>query len=321
MPSLNLTFLKALDVTVISRAVLAEYTTFHLGGKCPVLIDCQTPLQVEKVAEHLMGQRIHFVLIGSGSNLLISDQGMECIVVRFSGCPIMKKEGDTIVVSGGTLLDDLVKFAMENSWEGLNYASGIPGTVGGAIVGNAGAFGRQVGDSLKSVTLFDGNGKKRTAKPENLNFSYRHSRLKETGDIVLEAVFELKPGHRQDLEKERQEILNVRKEKHPDLKTHPCAGSFFRNVEPTSKAERRQAAGYFLEQAGVKDFKAGGACIFEKHANIIVKGKDCTAQNVYDLSLKMGKAVFEKFGLTLVREVRLAGPFHDMPSSVHQVLW
>src|SRR5205814_2282947 len=111
------------------------------------------------------------------------------------------------------------------------------------------------------------------------------------------------------------------REKHPNLQTHPCAGSFFRNIEPTSKAEKRQAAGWFLEQAGAKSFKVGGAFIFDKHANIIVKGKDCLSQNVHDLHLLMAKAVKEKFNLDLVREVRFVGKFAGKSEKIKEVIW
>ena len=123
------------------------------------------------------------------------------------------------------------------------------------------------------------------------------------------------------MRQEREEILKIRHEKHPNLKTHPCAGSFFRNIEPTSKAERRQAAGFFLEEAGVKFFRVGGACIFDKHANIIVKSNGCRSQDVYDLHLQMAKAVKEKFGIDLVREVRFVGEFQGRPSGMKQVIW
>ena len=133
--------------------------------------------------------------------------------------------------------------------------------------------------------------------------------------------FALQPGEREKLSEERAKILAIRHEKHPDLSTHPCAGSFFRNVEPTSKAEKRQAAGWFLEQAGGKDLKIGGALIFEKHANIIVKGPQCTADDVYQLSCKMQQIVKEKFHFDLVREVRFVGKINSLPKNPSEMFW
>lgn len=309
-------------INIFQNALLSEYTTFRLGGPCQILFDCQTPQQIEAVVQKLVSQKENFFLIGGGSNLVVSDQGISFPVIRYlSQQPLIERQENDLIISGSTLLDDAVGFALENSLEGLNYSSGIPGTVGGAIVGNAGAFGKQVGDYLKSVCLLTKDGVKREVSPAQLGFSYRHSNLKETGDMIVWARFGLTAGDQNKLRQERNEILQIRHEKHPNLETHPCAGSFFRNVEPTSKAERRQAAGFFLEQAGVKSFRVGGAAIFEKHANIIVKSNGCRAQDVYDLHLLMAKAVKQKFGIDLVREVRFVGKFQDGPSEMKGMIW
>lgn len=318
---MDLSFLKDTCAALQSSARLSECTTFRLGGPCQCLITCPSPRQLETVIKQLVEKKIDFILIGGGSNLLVADSGVDCVVVRYIGSPIISREGDALIVSGSTLLDSLAAFAVENSLEGLNCATGIPGTVGGAIVGNAGAFGKQVGDILESVLLINKKGEKWEAKPETLGFSYRHSNLKQTGDIVVQARFRLRPGNRSALEKERQEILTTRQQKHPDLKTHPSAGSFFRNIEPTSAAGRRQAAGWFLEQAGAKEMRIGGAVVFPKHANIIVKSDGCLAQHVFDLSHQMAEAVKKQFNLSLIREVRLIGKFKGMPAGIAGYIW
>jgi len=187
--------------------------------------------------------------------------------------------------------------------------TGIPGTVAGAIVGNAGAWGGQVSDVLESVMLMDRSGNLTEADPSTLAFSYRHSNLKERNDVVVSAVFRISKGDRGALEDERESILVRRAERHPNLSHEPCIGSIFRNIEPTSAADRRQAAGWFLEQAGAKEMKEGGAKVFARHANIIVKCDDCSSQNVRDLAARMAEAVREKFGINLVREVRYLGRF------------
>ncbi len=319
---MNSTLLSQSHIDLHPHAHLCDYTTFHLGGPCRLLITCQNPQQLEATVTGLINSNEEFILMGGGSNLVVSDHGLDCAVIRYlSRSPLIHREGMDLIVSGSTLLDHLVEFALEQSLEGVNYASGIPGTVGGAIVGNAGAFGRQVGDHLRSVCLFTKDGVKKEVDPSSLGFRYRHSNLKETGDIVLGARFAMTAGEQGKLQAERQQILETRRQKHPNLQTHPCAGSFFRNIEPTSKAERRQAAGWFLEQAGVKTLCVGGAVIFEKHANIIIKRDCCKAQDVYDLSLLMAKAVKEKFGIDLVREVRLVGRFPGMPEKINQLIW
>ncbi len=238
-----------------------------------------------------------------------------------TSAPIIERDGNDVIVSGSTQLDALALYCVEEGLEGLNYTTGIPGTVGGAVVGNAGAWGKQVGDVLKSVTLLETTGHKKEAGNDYCSFQYRHSRLKETGDIVVSVRFSLTEGDPVQLARERADILKKRAEKHPNLSTHPCAGSFFRNVEPTSKADRRQAAGWFLEEAGGKNLRVGGAQIFEKHANIIVKGPGCTAQDVHDISQRMIGLVKEKFGFELVREVRFVGKFKNTQAGNEHGLW
>jgi len=311
-------------ISVEPNAPLSKYTTFQLGGSCRSIITCQTPENLEQTILQLNQQKQPFILIGGGSNLVVSDHGLDVAVVRYvSTTPIIERDGNDVIVAASTSLDELALFCVDEGLEGLNYTTGIPGTVGGAVVGNAGAWGKQVGDVLKSVEIIRKGG---VTPPAHLNnedcgFQYRHSRLKETGDIVVSVRFTLKPGDPVALAQERAEILKKRAEKHPNLTTHPCAGSFFRNVEPTSKADRRQAAGWFLEEAGGKNLSAGGAQIFDKHANIIVKGPNCKAQDVHDLSQKMIKIVRDQFGFDLTREVRFVGRFEGKNINPENIIW
>ncbi|MCB9758119.1 MAG: UDP-N-acetylmuramate dehydrogenase [Candidatus Omnitrophica bacterium] len=316
------TALQSCGVVVQENAVLSQWTTFQLGGSCSSLFLCSTPLQLEQTVACLVEKEIPFILIGGGSNLVVSDYGIDCAVIRYvSDIPLISHQKNEITVSGSTQLDQLALYAAQQGLEGLTFISGIPGTVGGAIVGNAGAFGKQVGDVLKSVTLLSADGKQSIALAEDLNFTYRNSRLKETGDIIVEAVFKVCPGQKNELINQRDEILKIRWQKHPDLKVYPCAGSFFRNIEPTSQAQRRQATGWFLEQAGGKNLAVGGAVIFPQHANIIVKTQGCTAQNVYDLAQQMAALVKKNYNLDIVREVRFVGKFDGVADSEKTVIW
>jgi len=305
-----------------SNALLSTYTTFQLGGPCPCLIECATPDELIQTVQKLKKENTPFLLIGGGSNIVVSDQGLNTTVIRYlSLTPQIERNGNDITVSASTILDDLAIFCVDEGLEGLNYTTGIPGTVGGAVIGNAGAWGKQVGDVLRSAVILDAQGKTKTIGPDHFAFSYRHSRLKETDEIIVSVTFSGIPADPIALAKERAEILKKRSEKHPDLTNQPCAGSFFRNIEPTSKAERRQASGWFLEEAGSKGLKVGGAYVFEKHANIIIKGPHATAQDVHDLHLKMIDAVNKKFGLQLTREVRFAGKFKNTLQLNQEGFW
>jgi len=306
----------------LSPALLSAYTTFQLGGPCPCLVECSTPDELIQQAQKFKKEKKPFLLIGGGSNLVVSDHGLDTFVIRYlSPTPLIEHKGNDVLVSASTVLDDLALYCVNEGLEGLNYTTGIPGTVGGAVAGNAGAWGKQVGDVLKSALVLDRQGKTKTVGPGYFGFSYRHSRLKESDDIIVSVTFAVLPGDPKTLALERAQILKKRAEKHPDLTTQPCAGSFFRNIEPSSKAGQRQAAGWFLEQAGGKDLKAGGAYIFEKHANIIIKGPETKAQDVHDLHLKMIAAVKNKFDLQLVREVRFVGKFNNSAQDKKEGFW
>lgn len=294
---------------------MASVTTFRLGGPCRALITCETPAALIAASTILRERDLPYMLIGGGSNLLVSDHGLDCYVLRFvSESPQIRQDGEGLLVTGGTVLDAVAKFAAEAGLSGFVNTSGIPGTVGGAIVGNAGAFGWQVGDALEKVRLLSPDGSIREATNADLGFRYRHSDLRDAGEIVLDATFSLEAGgSAEELLVERQRILDLRASKHPNLAKDPCAGSFFRNIEPTSAAERRQASGWFLEQCDAKQMRVGGAGVYPKHANIIINtGENCCSQDVYDLSSKMAAAVKKKFDLSLVREVRPTGKFEEI---------
>ncbi len=299
------------SAVVVQEAPLCDYTTFKLGGTCPALIDCPTAEVLSLVAQILVREEIEYIVIGQGSNLLVSDRGIGVVVLRYCAeeNPNVSVDGCHLVVSGNTLLDDLARLSIDAGVGDISFCSGIPGTVGGAIAGNAGAFGKQIGDVVESVRLMDLDGSIRRATAMELGFEYRSSVLKQTGSVVLDAVLSLDACDPDAMHAEREQIMALRHSKHPDWRATPCAGSVFRNIEPTSAAERRQAAGWFLEQAGAKDFKVGGARLFKKHANIIVADTDATAKDVYQLSERMIEAVRNKFGFDLVREIKLLGEF------------
>ncbi len=300
----------ALDIR--AEASPAEWTTFGVGGPCPLLIDRPAPEELPGLLAALHAEGLPALVIGQGSNLVLSDSGLNRAVIRFcSPAPRIRVDGRRLFVSGDTLLDDLALWGSQHAEADLSFCSGIPGTVGGGLAGNAGAFGRQLGDHLVEAELLSARGIRRIAGPDELRFSYRHSILKESGEVVLRAVFEPPHAERPLLLAERNRILAFRREHHPDWKKTPCAGSVFRNIEPSSAAERRKAAGWFLEEAGVRRLHCGGARIYEKHANMIVAGPGCTAQDIWTLSEQMKAAVRDRFGFDLIREVRFLGAFSN----------
>jgi len=293
---------------ILENVRLSGMTTFCLGGACPVLIDCPHETSFRQAWTGLLQLGLEPFLLGGGSNLLVSDHGVNQIVVRYvqKECAI-KRDGNLIRVSAGTSLDDLARVTTAWGMDGLVICSGIPGTVGGAIAGNAGAFGDQIGDRIVSINVVNRSGLVEERKQADLGFAYRKSGIPDRGDVVLSALLKLDPSDAEKLDMRRREILELRATKHPDWKRIPTAGSFFKNIEPTSRAERRQAAGWFLEQAGALTMKVGWAKTFARHANIIIAEPGCKSSDVVELSGMMADAVKEKFGIVLEREVKFVG--------------
>lgn len=300
-------------VEAIQSAAMRDYTTLKLGGPCRAMIFCGDSRSFADVARDLQAAGEPFLTVGAGSNLLVSDEGISEMVLRYvSRQPEISAVDDGIRVGAGTLLSDLCTYAIERDIENFTYCVGIPGTVGGAVAGNAGAFGRQIGDELISAEVLDYDGRIKTLVAPELEFAYRDSILKHSDGLLVDATFKTASGRSSDILEQAREFMRIRHERHPDYRAVPTAGSFFRNIEPSSAAERRRAAGWFLEQAGAYEMRFGGARVFEKHANIIIKDNpECRAADVLDLAAAMRAAVKQKFNIDLQREVKLVGVWSD----------
>ena len=287
---------------------LTDFTTFRLGGPCRELVTAADGVVAAKVIREWNSAGLAWRVMGGGSNLLVADAGIPEAVLRiFSELPDCCLEGESISVAAGTALDAVSQFAAETGKGGLGFAAGIPGTVGGGICGNAGAFGSQLGDVVERVEVLTRAGEARVLRREELSFGYRCSSLQQTGDVVVRAWFRVEAGDRFRTRAEREEILGMRREKHPDWRVLPTAGSFFKNLPPEEAGGHRRAAGKFLEEAGAKAMREGGAYVFEKHANIVIAGPGATAKDVAALTRRMALAVREKYGFPLEAEVRFWG--------------
>ena len=319
---MQLEFLADLGIKITPKALLKDVTTFRLGGPCLALIECTHAEQVIESVKRLRSNRLDFLLMGFGSKILASDHGVDRLLLRYtSDTPIIEQKGSRLIADAATQFDDLVAFAISKGLGGLTQFSGIPGTLGGAIAGNAGAYGRQVSDHLQALTVLTTDGSVMTLSRQNVHFEYRDSDLKHNGTIILSAIFELPSGDAQAMLTEREEIIATRKKKHGTWRDNPSAGSFFRNVEPTSKAGPRQSAGWFLEEAGAKALRVGKAHPYPSHANIVTHEEGATAQDVYELTRRMSQAVKNKFSLELVREVRLLGRFDHATEENENGYW
>ncbi len=244
-------------------------------------------------------------VLGGGSNLLGADAGCRGVVLRVATDGFAVR-GDTVRAGAGLDFDRLIARSLDAGLTGLEFASGIPGTLGGALVGNAGCYGHEIGEFLVEATVLRPDGRLDMVGPEDFGFAYRTTRLRETGAIVLDALLRLGRGDLAAAGAERAEHIADRRRKHPvDL---PSAGSWFRNLPPAEPGGRRRAAGVLLEQAGAKDMREGDAAVFPRHANIVVNLGRATSADVLRLVERMRAAVRERFGVELVDEVRRVGP-------------
>jgi UDP-N-acetylmuramate dehydrogenase len=252
------------------------------------------------------GMGLPWQVIGHGSNILASDEGYPGAVIVFHDerPPVVGVDG-TVTASGGLTLSSLINFMAESGCSGLEELAGIPGTVGGAIAGNAGAYGKAIGESVESVLLLDRNGTMRRVGRDDLKFAYRWSSIKENGFVVLEARIRSELAEPAGIRRTIAERLADRANKHPDPNKVNTAGSFFKN--PTNEEGKRIAAGHLLEEAGCGDLSFGGAKLWHSHANIIVADADTKATDVKRLSDEMAERVSKRFGIELTPEVSFLG--------------
>ncbi len=284
------------------NVALSSHTTFRIGGPAKAFIEVSTPDQVIEAAWKAEGMGLPWQVIGQGSNILASDSGYSGAIIVFQDPnPPRIEEDGAITVSGGHPLQSLVEFMAGCGAAGLQDLIGIPGTVGGAIAGNAGAYGTAVSDPLKSVLLLDRNGGMKRVKSDELRFAYRSSSIKERGEVVLEATFNVQKASPEELQQLLRERMADRRRKHPDWREVPTAGSYFKN--PLGDGGVRMAAGKLLEEAGCKGLRVGGAYLWPMHANIIVTERDASARDVRALAEMMSRSVAEKCGIALTPEV------------------
>lgn len=316
-PSLQI----AEDSAVLHHVPLSRVTTFQLGGPARELVTVATPEALRRSVHDVLSRGEPFVVIGGGSNIVCSDEGLPCRVIRYVSDRVeMAEENGAWCVAGSVGLDRIVERCVADGIGGLTFASGIPGTLGGAVAGNAGAFGAQIGDCVAQVELIDpATGGVRVCSREEMAFAYRYSRIRDRGGIISRGWMILPNGPPAHLRQEREALLALRREKHPDWRAQPCAGSVFRNLEASGPGARRMAAGKVLEESGAGALRVGGAAVFVKHANIIVKETDsCTAQDVIDLVWCMHNKAQEKMKISLTPEIRFLGRFRAVPG---QAAW
>lgn len=283
---------EALGCTTERDAVLKNYTTFKIGGKCPLLVKMrgeESFLRLIPLAEKL---GTPYYIFGKGSNLLVDSDGINRVVfLSGSGfSDISFLEDNVIRCEAGAALSALCKFACENSLTGLEFAYGIPGSVGGAVFMNAGAYGGEIKDVVASVRAMDKNGNITKYHAEELDFSYRHSRFSTGGEIILTADFKLKNGDKSQIKATMEDILERRRSKQP--LEFPSAGSTFKRPEGSY-------ASLLIEQCGLKGVHVGDAEVSTKHSGFIINKGSADFSQVMELIGIVRKKVLEETGYKL----------------------
>ena len=277
---------------------LAPLTTFKVGGPAKFFFQANNPRDLIYACDLAHRQVIRYFVLGGGSNVLFADAGFDGFVIR-DHCAECKISGEKITAQGGVWLDDLVDLASENSLTGFEFAAGIPGNVGGAIYGNAGAFGGCIADILEQAVVYSPARGVRIVDNRGFRFGYRHSKLKESFELVLTATFRLQAGEKPEIVDKADKYRQLRRDKHPDYTRDGCAGSIFKNI----KEPEIIPAGRLLDEAGVRGMTIGGAEVYEKHCNIIINNGTATASDIIELSRRMRRKVIEKFGIELEYEM------------------
>jgi UDP-N-acetylmuramate dehydrogenase len=290
---------------------LGPFTTFGIGGPADYFIRATTPELFVMACNAARELGIPLFVLGGGSNLLINDAGFRGLVVKSDLTEIVQT-GTRVTAGSGVHFDDLVDWAANHNLAGLAFAAGIAGSVGGAIYGNAGCYGREIGDLVKDLTIATRAGQIQVVPREYCGFTYRHSRLKETGDTVLTVTIELEAGDGEALRREAEEHRAHRRERHPT--TDCSAGCFFKNIEDASAPHGKIAAGKLLEDVGAKAEKVGGAAVHSGHANIIVNAGGATAKDVLALARRLRGKVKSQLGYELDREIIFLGPTGPEPA-------
>lgn len=254
---------------------------------------------------------LSYYVIGGGYNILFDDDGFRGLIIKnaVKGCRREKKKEEIEVLSG-TPLKDLVQLCLEEGLSGFEFLAGIPGTIGGAVFGNAGALGENIGNFLKVAFLLNEKGEETRVKREYFAFNYRHSYLKQKHDLLLKTIFVFQEGERKKIKERIEENLKKREKKHPPEDT-ACAGSYFKN--PVFPDREKVTAAYLLEQVGAKALRVGEAAVFPYHSNFIINQGEASSRDVLTLASELKRRVREKYDIELEEEVIFLPANSSMP--------
>lgn len=290
-------FAGSLGADVLENEPMSRHTTFKIGGPADIFIALKNSKMLIKINDFCKKEQIPVFILGNGSNLLVSDKGIRGAVIKSYGLNNIKERDGFITCGAGVQLMSLCTFARDSKLSGLEFAYGIPGTVGGAVYMNAGAYGGEMKDIVTSVKFIEGS-KVCEFGVNELDFGYRHSAFTGTGRIITEITFKLSHGGKEEINGKMSGLMERRRSKQP--LERPSAGSVF-------KRPAGNFAGTLIEKCGLKGARVGGAMVSEKHAGFIVNAGGATCGDVLNLIKNIQAEVLKKTGVLLECEIRMVG--------------
>lgn len=277
------------------------HTTFRVGGEAKLLVEISDSEELLKLIPYLNKMGEPYYIKGNGSNLLVGDKGYNGVILEIgSKMNSVRVEGTKITACAGALMSQIARAALDNSLTGFEFASGIPGTIGGGVVMNAGAYDGELKDVVTSVTVCDPNGEVYILDNRDMEFGYRTSAIKKRPFTVLEVTLQLKSGNADEIRSKMSELNERRREKQP--LEYPSAGSTFKRPEG-------YFAGKLIMDAGMRGFSIGGAAVSDKHCGFVINKGSATAADVYEVIIEVQEKVKEKFDVMLEPEVIFLGTF------------
>lgn len=280
---------------------MKQHTTFRTGGPAAYFISPSCTEELSAVIKLCRQEHMPYYILGNGSNLLISDKGYEGVIISMEeGFSQIQNEGTRIRAGAGALLSRIARQALASSLTGFEFAAGIPGTLGGAVVMNAGAYGGEMKQVLISARVLTGEGEVKAISGEELELGYRTSCIQREGYIVLSALLQLQQGDKSSIQARMEELAEKRKEKQP--LEYPSAGSTFKRPEGWF-------AGKLIEDAGLKGFSVGGAQVSEKHCGFVINRGNATSSDIIELCRQVRDRVKDQFGVELEMEIKRLGEF------------
>ena len=280
---------------------MKNHTTFRIGGNADYFVSPHSVEEIQEIIAACKKENIPYYVIGNGSNLLVSDKGYRGVIIRlFKNFGMLEVKQERIYVQAGALLSRTAKKALEHGLTGFEFAAGIPGTIGGAMVMNAGAYGGEMKDVTESVTVLTPDGEVKKLSKEELEMGYRTSVIVKKGYLVLEAELLLRRGNQEEILARMEELKEKRVSKQP--LEYPSAGSTFKRPEG-------YFAGKLIMDAGLRGFQVGGAQVSEKHCGFVINSGNATAEDVIQLMREVSDRVKEQTGVVLEPEVKMLGEF------------